>query len=130
MNQDGEAKIDCDVARGGFIFLNSRLLKREKLFRKIFDSCALNMMNNDRSSEIVFKLITYLNYLYGTGTSCKYKFRKENLQTVFVVAGGGFLSYWNHQLIKFEEEKIKGFRWLQMTCCQSYAIEQGFFFVI
>ena len=41
----------------------------------------------------------------GTGTSCKEKFRKENFQTGFVVAGGRFLSYWNHQLIKFEEEK-------------------------
>ena len=34
------------------------------------------------------------------GTSCKEKF-----QTEFVVDRGGFLSYWNHQLIKFEEEK-------------------------
>ena len=38
-----------------------------------------------------------------TGTSCE-----ENFQTGFVVAGGGFLSYWNHQLIKFEEEKRFG----------------------
>ena len=41
-----------------------------------------------------------------TGTSCKEKFRKDNLETVFVVAKGRFLSYWSHQLIKFEEEKI------------------------
>ena len=39
----------------------------------------------------------------GTGTSCK-----ENFQTGFVIAGGGFLSYWNHQLIQFEEEKRFG----------------------
>ena len=31
-------------------------------------------------------------------------------QTGFVVAGGGFLSYWNHQLIKFEEKKIFGLK--------------------
>ena len=35
---------------------------------------------------------------------------KDNLQINFetglVVAGGGFLSHWNYQLIKFEEEKI------------------------
>ena len=42
------------------------------------------------------------------GTSCKEKFSKENFQTLFVVAGGGFLSQWNHQLIKFEEEKKFG----------------------
>ena len=41
----------------------------------------------------------------GTGTSCKEKFRKENFLTGFVVTGGGFLSYWNPQQIKFEEEK-------------------------
>ena len=35
----------------------------------------------------------------GTETSCN-----ENFQTGFVVAGVGFLSYWNHQLIKFEED--------------------------
>ena len=46
--------------------------------------------------------------LRGTGTSCKEKFRKENFQTGFAVAGGGFLSYWNHQLIKFDEEKRFG----------------------
>jgi hypothetical protein len=44
----------------------------------------------------------------GTGTSCKKKFLKENFQTGFVVAGGGFLSYWNQQLTKFEEEKSFG----------------------
>ena len=50
------------------------------------------------------------NYIFywGTGTSSKEKFRKENFQTGFVVAGGGFLSYWNHQQIKFEEEKRFG----------------------
>ena len=42
--------------------------------------------------------------LVGTGTSCKEKFHKENFQTGFVVAGGEFLSYWNHQLMKFEED--------------------------
>ena len=26
----------------------------------------------------------------------------------FVVAGGGFISYWKYQLIKFEEEKRFG----------------------
>ena len=44
----------------------------------------------------------------GTGTSCKEKFRKKKFQNGFVVAGGGFNSYWNYQLIKFEEEKIFG----------------------
>ena len=29
---------------------------------------------------------------------------QENIQTGFVVAGGGFLSFWNHQLIMFEEK--------------------------
>ena len=48
----------------------------------------------------------FLMYKYGTGISCKEKFRKENFQTGFMVAGDGFLSYWNHQIIKFEEEKI------------------------
>ena len=41
-------------------------------------------------------------------TSCKGKPRKENFQFGFVVAGGGFLFYWNHQLIKFKEEKRFG----------------------
>ena len=36
------------------------------------------------------------------------KYRKENFQTEFVIAGGGFLSYWNHQQIKFEEERRFG----------------------
>ena len=36
------------------------------------------------------------------------KVLQENFQTGFVVAGGEFLSYWNHQLIKFEEEKRFG----------------------
>ena len=40
--------------------------------------------------------------LLGKGISCKEKFRNENFQTGFVVAVGGFLSYWNHKLIKFE----------------------------
>ena len=44
----------------------------------------------------------------GTGTPCKEKFCKKNFQTWFVVAGGGFLSYWDYQLIKFEEEKRFG----------------------
>ena len=48
------------------------------------------------------------NSYLGTVTSCKEKFRKENFQTGFVVAGGGFLSYWNYQLIKFEEENRFG----------------------
>ena len=46
---------------------------------------------------------TFGKEIFGTGTSCK-----ENFQTGFVIAGGGFLFYWNHQLIKFEEEKIFG----------------------
>jgi hypothetical protein len=33
---------------------------------------------------------------------------KVSQENGFVVAGGGFLSYWNHQLIKFEEEKRFG----------------------
>ena len=41
--------------------------------------------------------------LNGTGTSCK-----ENFQTRFAVAGGGFISYWNHQLIKIGEKKRFG----------------------
>ena len=49
-----------------------------------------------------------LSVFSGTGTYCKEKSLQENFQTGFVVAGGGFLSYWNHQLIKFEEEKIFG----------------------
>ena len=36
----------------------------------------------------------------------KEKFSKENIQTGFVVAGGRFLSYCKHQVIKFEEEKL------------------------
>ena len=40
-------------------------------------------------------------YINGTGTSCKEKLRKENFQTGFVFAGGGFLSLIN----QFEEEK-------------------------
>ena len=36
MNQDGEAKIDCDIARGGFIFLNSHIAEeRENLQKNI-----------------------------------------------------------------------------------------------
>ena len=60
---------------------------------------ALFRTKQDYSSMESFKVHSY----YGTGTSCK-----ENFQTGFVVAGGGFLSYWNHQLIKFEEEKRFG----------------------
>ena len=46
----------------------------------------------------------------GTETSCKEKFRKENFQIGFVVnrERGWFLSYWNQQLIKFEEKKRFG----------------------
>ena len=44
-----------------------------------------------------------VRYNTGTGTSWK-----ENFQTVFMVAGGGFLSYWNHQLINFEERRDNG----------------------
>ena len=33
---------------------------------------------------------------------------RKNFQTGFVVPGGGFLSYWNNQLIKFKEEKRFG----------------------
>ena len=36
------------------------------------------------------------------------KVSQGNFLTGLVVAGGGFLSYWNHQLIKFEEEKRFG----------------------
>jgi hypothetical protein len=39
----------------------------------------------------------------GTGTSCN-----ENFLNGFVVAGVGFLSYWNYQQSKFEEEKKFG----------------------
>ena len=45
---------------------------------------------------------------YGTGTSHKEKFSKKNFQTGFVVAGGGFISYWSHQQIKFKDEKRFG----------------------
>ena len=38
------------------------------------------------------------------------KISQANVLTRFVVAGGRFLSYWNHQLIKFEEEKILDFK--------------------
>jgi len=41
-----------------------------------------------------FGSLNYSGKINGTGTSCK-----ENFQTGFVVAGGGFLSYWNHQPI-------------------------------
>ena len=30
---------------------------------------------------------------------------KDNLEIKFFKPDSGFLSYWNHQLIKFEEEK-------------------------
>ena len=49
----------------------------------------------------------YVYYIWHKDT-CKEKFRKENFQTGFVFAGCGILSYWNHQIIKFEEEKIFG----------------------
>ena len=49
-------------------------------------------------------------FLDGRETSCKEKFRKENFQPKFVVAGGGFLSYCNHQLFKFKEEKNFDFK--------------------
>ena len=60
-----------------------------------------NLSTFDRTNYIC----CYIYKKLGTGTTCKEKFRKEKFQTEFVVAGGGFLSYWNHQLIKFEEEK-------------------------
>ena len=44
--------------------------------------------------------------IIGTGTSLK-----VNFQTGFVVSGVGFLSYWNHQQIKFEEEKRFGLKY-------------------
>ena len=55
----------------------------------------------------IYKYIyLYLHiHLSGKGTSCKETFHKENVQTGFVIAGGGSLSYSNHQLMKFEEEK-------------------------
>ena len=37
-------------------------------------------------------------------------FRKEKFQTGFVVARGGFFSYWHYQLIKLEEEKRFGLK--------------------
>jgi hypothetical protein len=55
-----------------------------------------------RSDHLFSQKIKILGFI-GTGISCKEKFSKKNFQTGFVVAGGGFLSYWNHQLIKFEE---------------------------
>ena len=61
------------------------------------------------SSELTHEEIFVPNcHLEGTGTSCKEKFPKENFQTGFLVVGGGFPSYCNHQLIKFEEEKRFG----------------------
>ena len=41
----------------------------------------------------------------GTGTSCEGQLANKIFQIEFAVAGGVFLSYWNYQLIKFEEEK-------------------------
>ena len=35
---------------------------------------------------------------------------RDNLQTGFVIAGGGFLSYCNHQIIKFEENNNSDFK--------------------
>ena len=58
-----------------------------------------------KSNSKIFISSCLVLVIYGTWTSCKEKFCKENFQTGFVVAGGGFLSYWNHQLIKLEEEK-------------------------
>ena len=49
-------------------------------------------------------------HLEGTGTSCKEKFRKENFLNGFLVAWGGFLSYWNNQLIKFEQVRDSDFK--------------------
>jgi hypothetical protein len=37
-----------------------------------------------------------------------------------VVAGGGFLSYWNHQLIKYEEKKRFGEKILARYPCSLY----------
>ena len=42
-----------------------------------------------------------VTFFSDTGTSCK-----ENFQTRFVVAGGGFQSCWNNQLIKVEEKRF------------------------
>ena len=53
-------------------------------------------------------LVFFYIELYGKDRSCKKKFRKETFQTGVIVAGGGFLSYCNHQLIKFKEEKRFG----------------------
>ena len=52
---------------------------------------------------LFFLLYNLVSVLPCIGTYCKVDF-----QTGFVVAVGGFLSVWNHQLIKFEEEKIFG----------------------
>ena len=55
-------------------------------------------------------LMFFLCLTDDTVTSGKEKFCKENFQTWFVVTGGGFLSYCNLQLIKFEEEKRWDFK--------------------
>ena len=52
--------------------------------------------------------LTRNKHEFGKGISCKEKFCKENFQNGFMVAGGGFLSYLNHQLINFKEEKRIG----------------------
>ena len=69
------------------------------------------------TSDHEFKLKNVFKYIYasnGARTSCKEKFRNKNFQTEFVVAGGGFLSYRNHQLIKFKDEKR--YRLLKQFC--------------
>ena len=47
-------------------------------------------------------------FLTGTGTSLNGQLANQIFQTGFVGAGGGFLSYCNYQLIKFEEDNRFG----------------------
>ena len=61
----------------------------------------------DEQSEKVLKVIKSVSFNRHRDilqrTTCKL-----NFQTGFVVAGGGFLSYWNYQLIEIEKEKRLG----------------------
>ena len=51
------------------------------------------------------------NYLWkGHRDNLQKKVSQGKFQTGFVVAGVVFLSFWNHQLIKFEEDKRFGER--------------------